>query len=397
MSWRNRAETAIHHGSLTNSKRHTCFTENYPTHVVKGKDCYLIDSDKKKYIDFICALGSNLFGYSNSQINDAVIKQIYDGTVFSLGSTLEVQAAERIKELFPFVGKLRFLKTGSDACSASLRIAMAHTGRSKVLSHGYHGWSDSFVSLTEPALGVPPQANIEKFTEDLKQITEEVACVIIEPIITDISPARILYLQELQKKCKSTGSLLIFDEIITGFRFPKNSFSTYSGINPDILLLGKALGAGFPLSCVMTRRGVGEDKEWFVSSTFAGDCVALAAMMKGIELLNGEYDLNKLWSHGGNFISRFNEFAPDVVRIEGYPTRGVFVANDLNKALFFQESCKAGLLFGPSFWFNFSHIKVSEMVLSSCRDILFRIKNKQVALEGILPQATFAQKTRESK
>lgn len=398
IDWQRRAIESIHHGSLTNSKRPTCFVkEHYPSHVSKGDGCYLYDSDGKKYIDFICALGTNLVGYSNPDINDHVIKQIYKGTLYSFGSTLEVQAAEKLKELFPFVGKLRFLKTGSEAASASLRIAMAHTGRFNVLSHGYHGWDDCFVSLTPPAEGVPIQPHISKFNEDLNQIDETVAAVIIEPIITELSKERILFLQELQAKCKKTGTLLIFDEIITGFRFPKYSFSNYSGIQPDILLLGKAIGGGFPLSVVMTKKGIGEDKEWFISSTFAGDTIAIAGMMKIIDLLNSKYNLDLLWSQGEAFINSFNEIEPDIVKINGYSTRGAFVGSDMNKAVFFQEACKAGILFGSSFWFNFTHQKVSEIVLNSCRDILSRIKNKQAHLEGTLPSTPFAQKVREQK
>jgi len=389
-----RSNESIHHGALTNSKRPSCFIkEIYPSHVTKAEDCYLYDVDGKKYVDFICALGTSLLGYANIQLNDAIIRQIHKGTVYSLGSVLEVQAAEKMKELFPFTGKVRFLKTGTEAASASLRIAMAHTGRDKVLSHGYHGWSDSFVSLTEPGLGVPKQVHIEKF-ENLSQIDETVACVIIEPIITELSKERLLYLQDLKQKCKKTGTLLIFDEIITGFRFPKFSFSNYSGIHPDILLLGKAIGGGLPLSCVLTAKGIGEDKDWFVSSTFAGDTAALAGFMKLTELLTNEYKLDRLWDSGEYFQSRFNDLS-DIVKIEGYPTRGVFVGDDLNKALFFQESCKAGILLGPSFFYNFSHMRISDVVLNSFKDILTRIKNNQVKLEGTMPLTPFAQKVRE--
>jgi glutamate-1-semialdehyde aminotransferase len=388
---------AIHNGALTNSKRPECFVQGiYPTHVKKGDSCYLYDVDGKKYIDYICALGSNLVGYANPQINEAIFKQLYNGTVFSLSSTLEVEAAEKLKELFPFIGKMRFLKTGSEAASAGVRIAMAHTGRLKVLSHAYHGWHDAFVSLTPPAIGVPKQPHIENLTS-LDQIDESVACVIIEPIITDISRERIQYLIDLKEKCNKTGVLLIFDEIITGFRFPNYSFSNHSGISPDILLLGKAIGGGMPLSVVATKPGIGENAEWFVSSTFAGDTISLAAMMKLIELLKNNYKLQELWNYGQRFIDSFNSIAPDIIKIDGYPTRGVFVADLKNKALFFQESCKAGLLFGSSFFYNFQHMPLNEMVLSSCNDIINRIKNNQIQLEGELPKAAFAQKAREKQ
>jgi len=388
---------AIHNGALTNSKRPSCFVQGiYPTHVTRGEDCFLYDVDGKRYIDFIAALGTNLVGYSNPQLNEAIVKQLQKGTVYSLSSTLEVEAAEKLKELFPFVGKVRFLKTGTDAASASLRIAMAHTGRSKVLSHGYHGWSDAFVSLTPPGVGVPPQPNMLTLSS-LDQIDETVACVIVEPVITELTSDRTQYLAALKEKCKLNGALLIFDEIITGFRFPNYSYSAFSGVHPDIILLGKCIGGGLPLSVVATKPGIGEGKDWFISSTFAGDTIALAGMMKLIELLKNKFSLQTLWEFGARFQQEFNAIAPEIIKIDGYPTRGVFVASQLNKGLFFQEACRAGMIFGPSFFYNFSHIKMNEIVLSSCTDIITRIKNKQVTLEGELPKAPFAQQVREAK
>lgn len=395
--WHRRSLDAIHHGALTNSKRPSCFVKGvYPTHLTKSEGCYTWDTEGKRYIDFICANGTNLLGAANIQIND-VIKQTLDrGALHSLSSTIEVEAAEKLKEIFPFSGKVRFLKTGTEACMAALRIAMASTGRKISLSHGYHGWSDPFISLTPPALGVPVQGQIEQF-KDIDQITKYTACVILEPVITDHSPERIEYLKKISDKCEKTGTLLIFDEIISGFRWPKYSIANDTGIHPDIILLGKAIGGGLPLSAVITKPGVGEDLEWFVSSTFAGDTCALKAMMKMIELLNNQYSFKQLWIHGERFKNRFNEIYPEKLQLEGYPSRGVFKGDDTVKALFFQESCKAGILFGASWFYGFQHIDQSDTVLNSCFDILQKIKLGKVTLEGEAPQSPFAQKIRESQ
>lgn len=385
----------IFHGALTNSKRADCFVKGvYPTHIKSGNGCILTDSKNKKYIDFICALGTNLLGYANTELNEAIIRQLFKGTVYSLGSELEVKAAEKLKEVLPFIGKIRFLKTGTDACNAAIRIALAHNGRSKVLSNGYHGWGDQFVSLTPPALGIPKQAHIETY-KDLSQITEDVSCLIIEPIITDHSPKRMEELFHIREKCTKTGTLLIFDEVITGFRWKNWSFSTDSGIFPDIITLGKCIGGGLPLSVVGCKPGIGDNKEWFISSTFAGDTSALAGMIQTIEMLRNKYSMDYLWDEGSKFIESFNEIAKDVISIDGYPTRGVFVGSDLNKALFFQETCQAGILFGPSFFFNFNHIDHVSGVLNSCRDIITRIKLGEIELKGEMPKSPFAQKMRE--
>lgn len=529
-SWHRRSNECIHDGALTNSKRPSCFVQPvYPTHVVRGDDCYLFDVDGKRYIDFICALGTNLIGYANPQINEAVVRQLQRGTVYSLSSTIEVEAAEKLKELLPFVGKIRFLKTGSDAAAAAIRIARAHHGvcyenedmygvlankeftrvpqgagseewiqremqavyqeisqsakncrdqetsseeicsygegqsgggspqsqaveqserigkksglsngpaesrkeamrdlwksrftgtssrlfktvssgmavpdspcrktpRPLILSDGYHGHNSEFIGIIKPRVGVVPDPYILPLTGN-EDLIEMAAGVIIEPIITDLSPERTMYLQELQAKCKSAGALLIFDEIITGFRFPNYSYSCYSGVHPDIILLGKCIGGGLPLSVVATKPGIGEGKEWFISSTFAGDTLALAGLMKTMELLKNTFKLQAIWESGQRFQEAFNAISANTIRIEGYPTRGIFVASQMNKGLFFQEACKAGILFGPSFFYNFGHMKLNDIVISSCTDIITRIKNNQVQLEGELPKAPFAQQVREA-
>lgn len=392
--FQDRAVYAILHGSLTNSKRPQCFVRGvFPTHIQKTSGVYAWDFEHNRYIDFICGLGSNLLGAQNPKIKAAVIDQLDRGTVFSLGSGIEVQAAEKLKEIFYQMGKVRFLKTGTEACIAAVKIARSHTNRSMILSEGYHGWSDEFVSLTPPAIGCVKSEMIQKFSS-LDQINESVAAVIVEPVITDHSPARIQFLKDLRDKCTKTGTMLIFDEIITGFRFLDLSVTHSTGIKPDVLLLGKAMGGGFPLSAVITAPGIGEDQEWFVSSTFAGDTIALAAFMSLAEQLNSTHRISRLWGEGMRFCQEFNAISP-LVQIQGYPTRGVLAGNDLHKALFMQEACKAGMLFGPSWFFAFPHIELRDVVINSCKDILFRIEKNMVSLEGEMPQKPFAQKARE--
>lgn len=395
--WHRRAQNAISQASITNSKRPDCFIFGvYPTHVTRGEGCFLYDTNNKKYIDYICGLGTNLLGYANPVITKAISDQMALGSLFSLSSTTEVLAAERLKDKIGFIKKVRFFKTGTEACMASIRIACAHTERSKILSDGYHGWSDTFLSLQPPHLGVPEFSHISKLT-DLAQITTEIACVIVEPVITDYSLERLQYLQQLKAKCKSTGTLLIFDEIITGFRFPKWTFSQWSGITPDIICLGKAIANGMPLAVVGLGEGIGDNKEWFASGSYCGETLSLASMMKVIELLNNTYSLDDLWKAGESFQKSFNEIWPEKVRIEGYPTRGVFVGDEVAKALLWQECCRAGILFGSSFFYNFRHMDFNDLILNSIRDVVTKIKSGAVRLEGTLPKKPFAQTIREGK
>lgn len=387
--WHRRAQDSIAHGYLTNSKRPTCFV-NHPTHIVKAEGCYLWDHQGNRYLDFICGLGANLLGYGHPQINEAISIQMRNGYSHSLATDLEVRCAEKVKELFPFIDRLRFLKTGSDACSASLKIARAYLegkslGSDLVISEGYHGFADEFISLTPPALGVPRYG-------DMKQITNKYsdgAIYITEPVITDYSNERFKLLRERQEKSKVT----IFDEIITGFRWQKSSVSKDRGFTPDIICLGKSIANGMPLSVVGGKKDIMECGEYFISSTYAGETLSLAAALKTMELLQSKYHISDLWLKGEYFYEKFNSIS-DKLKLVGYPTRGVFQGDDLTKALFFQESCKAGILFGPSFFINFPLVEHFDLVLNTVSDIFTRINTGLVKLEGPMPTSPFAQKVR---
>ncbi len=391
--WYRRAHAAIAQGALTNSKRVETFIKGVtPTHATHAEGPYIWGVDGKRYIDYCSANGTNLFGYGHPAIRASIEAQLKKGWLYSLGSTMEVECAELVKDRVPFVRKVRFLKTGSEACSAAIRIARAHTGRDLVLSSGYHGFHDEFVFLSPPAVGVPGRESIKPLTS-ASDIRSNVAAVIVEPIVTEYSERRKEWLQELVRKCRVNGTLVIFDEVITGFRWPGLTFSRDSGIHPDIICLGKAMASGLPLACVGLAEHVGDDKEWFVSSTYAGELLSLAVFKKTCEMLHNKYKLDELWKDGGYFIEEFNKLSPRL-QIEGYPTRGVFKGDAHIKALFFQEAHKAGILFGPSWFYGFQHLGLRPQIINTCQDIFQRIKHNQVTLTGEPPASPFAERVR---
>lgn len=392
-----RASRAIAHGSLTNSKRPQSFVEGvYPTHLTHGRECYVFDVDGNRFIDFICGLGSNLIGYGDRRIIEACMGRLTKGGTLSLGTQLEVEYAERIKELFP-VEKIRVLKTGSEACSAAIRIARAFNRRPHIISEGYHGWADEFVSLTPPAIGVNPSLRIHELKHLGNAVFErEVAAVIVEPIITDFSPARIQFLRDLSARCKKHGMLLIFDETITGLRFPELSVARHIGVTPDLMILGKAIGGGMPISIVGGRADVMES-DYFVSSTFAGDTIAMAASLETLKQVTSDRLVLDMWNRAEAFQKEFNSIEPEICAIRGYPMRGVLDGFEIGNALFMQEAVKAGILFGKSFFWNYHHDKEAHHVLNLCRGILTRIKHNEVQLEGELPKKAFAQRVRENE
>ena len=395
-----RAERSIAHGALTNSKRPSAFVRGvYPTHIRRGHGSILFDVDGNRYIDTVCGLGTNLFGYGNPQIGEAVARAMQSGgSVFSLGTDLEVEVAETLRGTFPFLERLRFLKTGSEGCAAAVRIARAFTGRYEIASEGYHGWSDQFVSLTPPANGVTDDHKIWPLGPMYDELLCEgrAAAVIVEPVITDISDERRRFIQQLRDDCTKSGILLIFDETISAYRFPNYCVARHWNILPDLWIGGKAIAGGLPLSVVGGRADVMES-DYFVSSTWAGDRLALAAAQVADGLVHGPFNPSDLWLYGQEFQEKFNAVSPSV-QAAGYPTRGVWkFATEMHKALWMQEMCKAGVLVGPS-WFYTKYIHSElENLLSIHKAIIKNIEEGRCRVEGDPPHSPFAERVRHDE
>lgn len=395
MSWQNRADLCIAQGALTNSKRPSTFINGiYPTHATHGRGAYLY-ADGKAYLDFYGGLGVNLFGYGNPLVAEHLMKRYMNGACLSLSSTIEVELAEKLKTIFPWTDLWKFLKTGSEACSGALRIARMLTKRDLVLSDAYHGWQDDFISMTPPALGIPKRGWMMPLDFDL---IPKAAAVIIEPVMLDESKARKEWLARLRAECTKHGTVLIFDEIITGLRFPGLSVSKYYGIEPDLILLGKSLGGGLPLSAIGGKKDVMNCGEYFLSGTHFGETCSMQMALTTLDLLTRDgtrFSLKELWDAGNYFLSRFNELCPNL-KIRGYPTRGVFEGDELTRALFWQEACRAGLLFGPSWFFTFPLMSEVDNAFPVMRDIFSRIALGSVKLHGEMPKKPFAQVLREA-
>jgi glutamate-1-semialdehyde 2,1-aminomutase len=377
-AWHRRALDSIAHGYLTNEKRPSYNVQDvYPTHLKRGRGALVWDSEGKQYVDFMGGLGTNILGYAQEKVNSAVANQLTQGATLSLASTLEVETAEKLKQLFPFVDAVRFLKTGSEAIAAAVKIARAKSDRDQILASGLHGWhgGSHFVTLTNPAAPI-----------HLSHL-EEYAAVIVRPIVEDNSRARVEWLKELREECTERRTLLIFNEIDSGFRFPKYSASALYGIQPDLLVLGGAMANGMPLAAVGGKYSTMNCADYYVSSAFAGESLSLAAAKETMHLLQTKFSVDDLNLRGQDFLDQFNAIWPEGVRLAGYSTRAVFKGEALTRALFFQEACRAGVLFGPVWYFNFPLIDEYKAVLGLCRDILTRIKMGGVKLLGEMPKS----------
>jgi glutamate-1-semialdehyde aminotransferase len=395
MNWKERADRCIAQGALTNSKHPSMLIRDvYPTHVSHGTSCYLYDTDNSRYVDFICGLGANFLGYGNDKITQHILKNVYNGFSHSLPTTQEVLTAENLKNMFPFVTHWKFLKSGSEACTAAIKFARAATSRFKVISHGYHGMGDLFVSLQAPHVGVPHDTNIEKYF-DLSQIDNRTAAVIIEPVVCDDTKDNQIWLNALRTKCTKVGAMLIFDEIITGFRFKKWSVANAYGIVPDLLVIGKAMANGMPLAAVGGKQDIMNNPRVFVSSTYAGETMSLASCQKVCDLLvkDNDYKIDYLWEKGQEFMDKFNAQETSV-KMKGYPTRGIFEGNEVEIASFMAEMAKAKILFHKSWFFTWGHIKEMDNVLEIARIVKQKIANG-LKFEHQMPESPFSMGARK--
>lgn len=278
----------------TYSKSYRYFCRGFaPSYMDHGEGCYIYDVDGNKFIDYMCALGPITVGYNNPEINEAVIRQVKKFASGSLQSELEVELAEKLCKIIPCAEMVRFVKNGSDATTAAIRLARAYTGREKVLMSGYHGMHDWSIGASENYKGVPEsvRALTKNFLyNDLQDLEEklkdnDIAAVILEPIQSNGPKEG--YLQNVKELAHKYGAVLIFDEVVSGFRYALGGASELYGVTPDLASFGKGMGNGYAGSAVAGRKDLLEQIEQgvFISTTFGGDSIFMAAALATIKIL----------------------------------------------------------------------------------------------------------------
>ncbi len=345
-----RAQRAIPTAAQTFSKSHLQFAQPSPLFLSHGQGSLCWDVDGNEYVDLVAALLPNVLGYRDPDVDAAIRRQLASGISFSLATELEAQLAEMLCRLIPCAEMVRFGKTGTDATTAAIRLARAYTKRDQILiCGGYHGWADWSV---ERNVGVPQPAQWRttrvKFGELPVIYHGNFAAVIVEP---DRDPQ---YLQALRDACDGTRTLLIFDEVITGFRYHLGGAQAHWDITPDLACFGKAMANGMPLSALVGRREIMKRMEppdnIFYSGTFFGETLSLAASIATIAKMEREDVIEKLWYTGTSLIfegasaTAFHELE-DHIKFDGAPpfTRLKF-SNDDIAALFRREMIDSGTL-----------------------------------------------------
>lgn len=292
----------------TFSKSHRYFCNGFaPSYMDHGEGCYIYDVDGNKFIDYMCALGPITVGYNNPKVNEAVINQVNRFSSGSLQSELEVKLAEKLCQIVPCAEMVRFVKNGSDATTAAIRLARAYTGRDMVLMCGYHGMHDWSIGASENRKGVPQAVcdltktfnynDLDDIKLKLEQYKGKVAAVILEPI--QANGPKEGYLQALKNLTHEYGAIFIFDEVVSGFRYALGCASELYGVTPDLASFGKGMANGYAISAVAGKTELLQQIEQgvFVSTTFGGDSVPMAAALATIQILEqpGFYEhLNKI-------------------------------------------------------------------------------------------------------
>ncbi len=392
-----------------------------PLFLEKGDGAMVWDIDGNRYIDYVGALLPIILGYNDKDVNDAIKMQLKRGISFSLPTTLELDLAELIVKSIPSAEMVRFAKNGSDATSAAIRLARAYTGKDIIAVSGYHGWHDWYIGTTSRNLGVPETIseytksfefnNINSFKKLLLNNKNKVAAVIIEP--ESGIPACPFFLKELREITLKNNIVLVFDEIVTGFRVHFSGAQAKYKIKPDLSCFGKSLANGMPLSVITGRKDIMIlMDDIFFSGTFNGEALSIAASIATIKKLKKLNVTNKIISYGKyikeKICSLINKYdLKKSIILTGEDWRPYFIIKDKNKILvttLFRQTCvKYGILICSGFNFSYSHLdpKITKKcnmafdnIFKEMKEIL-KSKEPEKFLKGSLIEPIFT--VRENK
>lgn len=360
-----------------------------PIYLQRGKGCRVWDVDGNEYLDFNAAIGPVSLGYCYDRVDNAIKRQLASGISFSLPHTLETEAAELLSDVLPFAESFRFAKTGAEATAAAVRVARAYTGREKVLCCGYHGWHDWYIGLTSRNKGVPASTKdltmnfIYNDLESVKELLDsDTACVILEPMIFDWPQD--YFLENLQEICVSNGTLLIFDEMWTGFRWSLGGAQQYFNIRPDLACYSKAVANGMPIAVLAGRRKIMDllAEEVFFYSTFGGETLSLAALIATVNELRDRKVPDYLAYQGEKLLLGYNKIATEnglheITCCKGHPARTIVTFEApgqeslLMKSLVQQELIRRGILWSGFHNLSFTHNDtVIDLLLEAYYEVL---------------------------
>ncbi len=389
----------------TFSKSPSSFVEGlYPVYADSANGSTITDVDGNEYIDYLMALGPIVLGYNYPEVNSAISEQLKKGIIFSLPHYTEVHAAESLKRIIPCAEMTRFTKTGSDAVTGAVRACRAITNKDVILYCGSGGvWDDWYSILTNRNQGIPKfnKNLIENFTYNdiasLEKLFEKyknnVAAVIMEPSVYDLPQND--FLNKVKKLTHANDALLIFDEILTGFRMSRGGGQEYFNVIPDIATFAKGIANGMPLGAIVGKSEYMKIfDDVFVSTTYAGEALSLAACEATVKQFEENDICGHMWKLGSKFQDKFNIFSKELdmdAQCIGFAPRLKLIFNDsegndslLYKSLFLQDLIENGIFMHPNtILLSFSHTMEQidytlEIMQKSMKNLKSAIENNNV-------------------
>lgn len=340
--WFERAQRSLIEGVNSPSRGSAVYSPG-PIVLERGSGSHVWDADGNQYVDFMMSFGALIHGHAHPRLVSVVTDAMSEGSHFAAATSAEVEAAERFCRMVPSAEAVRFANTGSEATMLALRLARAHTGRTKFLKFEghYHGWYDPYLlnahshppeqlgTPEDPARipdsqGIPPATfgyvvlapwnDVAALERIMRQHGRELAAVITEPIMANMGciPPREGYLQRMRQLTREHGVLLICDEVVTGFRYAPGGCQEYYGVRPDLSTFGKALGAGFPVGAVAGPRAILERMRWSKNmvlhyGTFNGHRLTMKVVAANLDLLSADGAYCKLHAMGDAAIAGLRE------------------------------------------------------------------------------------------
>jgi glutamate-1-semialdehyde 2,1-aminomutase len=382
---REKARRLIPGGAHTYAKGDDQFPVNAPPFIARGKGCHAWDLDGNEYIEYGMGLRAVTLGHGFEPVVQAVQAQLAHGTNYTRPAPIEVECAEALLSLVPGADMVKFAKDGSDTLDAAVRLARAHTGRDKIVicgDHPFFSTSDWFIGTTDMPGGIPQWVrsqtlkfrynNIESLRTLFAQNPGEIACVVLEAArIEEPAPG---FLQDLQSECRRNGALLVFDEMITGFRWHRGGAQGEYGVTPDLSAWGKAMANGFALSALVGRREVMElggmdhsrERVFLLSTTHGAETHSLAAGLATIKCYKELGVVDALYARGAQLRRGIERLTAEL----GVQKHFGVVSRDVNllfftydaagkpsqpfRTLFMQEMIRRGVI-APSFVVSYSH------------------------------------------
>lgn len=383
-----KAREKISGGTGLLSKRAEMYdTQEWPAYFERASGCEVWDLSGMRYIDFAGGIGAVMLGYADPDVNAAVHRRLMQGSYCSLVNPQEVKLAEKLLELHPWAGKVKYARGGGEAMTMAVRIARAATGRSGIAFCGYHGWHDWYLAANlekKSALdghllpGLPPKGvpselkgtavpffynDLTSFEAALEQLGGNLAAVVMEPMRSQHPHSG--FLETITERCREKGAVLVIDEITAGFRYGYPGASKMLGIEPDLAVYAKAISNGIPFAAIIGRDSImTESEESFISSSYWTDGLGPAAALATLEKMENLNVFKVVWDKGEDFVNRLKQLAQNFpackIAIGGMPSSPTLTfqlgsSSPIAKKFYIRKMSERGFLTSSVFYLMLAH------------------------------------------